>query len=358
MPTTTSPSSHAKNPYDLRAANLAKDQDAILHVCQASSLSSTSAKYRWNYERNPIHGAWCEVAVDTATERVVGTTALFSRRLLVDGEQFRAAVAGDFAVEPSHRILYPAIALQRAAVKACNEGGFDVLYAFPNHASRPIQIRAGYKAVGPLRVGVRLLNIGTFLQKHNHDGWWVSATSVLDWVLNHASKESRIAPLKDYCFCRLDAFDSRFDSFWARALVQFSTVLERSSSYANWRFMECPTKKYSLFAAVERRTGDIGGYVVSWSESGKTRISDIMAFDDVYDGLLAALIDAERQRGSYCVTIVYLGSSSLIHRLQRFGFIFRRTTSQLLVYVNSTIPALQRLFDASAWYLLDGDSDS
>ena len=304
-----------------------------------------------------MQGVWCKVAIDTATKRVVGTTALFSRRLLVGGKHFRAAVAGDFAVEPSHRTLYPAIALQRAAVKACSEGKFDVLYAFPNDISRPIQIRAGYKAVGSLRVGVRILHSRTFLRMHNRDGWWSGATGALDWVVKHVSRESRISPLKDYLFCRLPAFDRRFDSFWARVLEQYPTVLERSSCYANWRFMECPTKEYSLFAAVHRQTGEIGGYVVSWSEQGKTRISDIMAFDEVYDSLLAALIEAERQRGSYCLTIIYLGNISLIRRLRRFGFIFRQTTSQLLVYVNSAMPELQPLFDANTWYLLDGDSD-
>ena len=85
--------------------------------------------------------------------------------------------------------------------------------------------------------------------------------------------------------------------------------------------------------------------------------SDIMAFDEVYDSLLAALIEAERQRGSYCLTIIYLGNISLIRRLRRFGFIFRPTTSQLLVYVNSAMPELKPLFDANTWYLLDGDSD-
>lgn len=343
--------------YDLRSADITADQNAILRVCKVSSLNCTSAKYCWNYAKNPVLGTWCQVAVDSATKRIVGTAALFSRRLLVNGMHLRAAVAGDFAVDPKHRMLYPAIALQRAAVAECTEGNFDVLYAFPNDASRPIQIRAGFKVVGSLQSGVRILRSGALLKQYGHNGWWTRTAGILDWAVTLASRESRISLSRDYLFCRLDAFDKRFDHFWDRMLWKYPTVVERTSSYANWRFMECPSKKYSLLAAVHRRTGEIGGYVVFWSQSGKTRISDIMAFDDVFDELLAALIDSERRNGSYCLTIVYLGGNSLVHRLQRFGFLFRQTSSQLLAHVNPKIPELRRLFGASSWYLLDGDSD-
>lgn len=349
--------SDPKPAYDLRPADITTDRDAILHVCSLGSLSCTSAKYHWKYERNPVRGVWCEIALESATKQVVGTTALFARRLLVDGIPFRAAVAGDFAVDPRHRTLYPAIALQRAAVNSCIEDQFDVLYAFPNDAARPIQIRAGYRAVGSLRAGVRLLHSRNLLGKHDQGRWWNGAADALDWAVAHVSRESRIRPPRDYVFRPLCAFDARFDSFWARMLKQYSTVLERTASYANWRFMDCPDKKYSLFAAVHQQTEEIGGYVVSWSRRGKTQISDIMAFDDVFDGLMAALIDSERQRGAYCLTILYLGDGSLIHRLQRFGFLFRKTSSQVLVRVNPKIPAPQRLLDAGNWYLLDGDSD-
>src|SRR5215469_16714144 len=187
--------------YRLRPAEIEADRDAILRVCQRSSLGCTSDKYHWNYETNPVRRAWCEVAVESSTGRVVGKTALFSRRLLIDGVTFRAAVAGDFAVDPEHRSLYTAVGLQRAAARASLDDHFDVLYAFPNDTSRPIQIRAGYKVIGSLQVGVRLLDSRTCMLKRNQGGWWLCAAGAFDWAVAHVSKESRVPPSKCYLFC-------------------------------------------------------------------------------------------------------------------------------------------------------------
>lgn len=104
--------------------------------------------------------------------------------------------------------------------------------------------------------------------------------------------------------------------------------------------------------------GEFGGYTLSWSDDGKIRVSDIMACDDVFDGLLTAFIRQQRERDAYCITILYFCDGALVSRLQRFGFLFRRTDSDVLLCANPDVPAPERLFDSKNWYLLEGDSDS
>ena len=296
--------------------------------------------------------------IEPIHEQVVGTTALFPRRLLLDGVSLQAAVAGDFAVEPEHRTLYPAMALQTAAIATCRDGMFDVVYGFPNDAARPVQLRAGYHSVGQACAGVRLLRTGAAFRQRGRRLWNLGA-SIFNSTITFVSKAARSKTSIVYNYVSLSRFDDRFDRFWQRSLLEHRIIVQRDSRYANWRFMECPMRKYSLFAAQHETTGEIGGYLVwSPSQDGKIHISDLMADDDVFDNLLTAFIREQQGHDAYCITIVYFGDNKLIRKLHRLGFIFRSTRSEVLLSVNPALPKPERLFDSDNWYLLDGDSDS
>jgi hypothetical protein len=344
-------------PYQVRLADVVRDEPEILRLCQASALHCPPEKYQWNYAANPLRQAWCSLAIERASQSAVGTTALFPRRILVDGVPFNAAVSGDFAVDRQHRTLYPALALQKAAVTACRSGCFDILYGFPNDAARRVQVRAGYRVVGRLRAGIRPLRIRRTLERSGLKLHRLPGIGILDSLISLASKESRVCMTTNYTYSQLPAFDTRFDRFWMQNLPRHRVVVERSSSYANWRFMSCPSREYSLFAAVHSVTGEVGGYVLSWSHDGHIHISDIVAHDDAFDGLLTLFIKRQREQGAHCITIVYFGGSRLVRKIRRFGFVFRSTRSEVLLYTKPDLPVAELLSCPGNWYLFDGDSD-
>lgn len=346
-------------PHRIRDANLNQEGAEIIRLCRAGALNCSVEKYHWKYECGVERQPWCELAVDTASERPVGTTALFPRKLLIDGTRFAAAVAGDFAVEPGHRTLYPALALQKAALQACRDGRFDVLYGFPNDAARLVQLRAGYVSAGRVRAGIRSLRARRFLETQGRPRWWGYFADLMDGLIRFATKESRRELSHDYDYRALTEADGRFDRFWAQVLPQHRIIVERNSSYINWRFMQCPYRNYHLFAASHRTTGEVGGYIVWYvSDDGKVHISDLMAFDNVFHHLLAAFIRLQQERSATCITVAYFGDDRLIRQLRSFGFFFRQTRSQVLLSVGPRVPDPARLFDPTNWYLFDGDSDS
>ncbi len=359
MAALTQPVTAVQSPaYGVRSFDPERDSDDIIRLCRSASLKCSPEKYIWKYRSAPCSGTWCALATDSFSKRPIGTTALFPRRLLVAGTLLKAGIAGDFAVEFGHRSLYSALALQRAAIQACLSGKFDVLYGFPNDAARLVQLRAGYVSLGQVLAGIRFLQTRRTLAKQVSNRFLGFASDIFDEVIRIVSTESRIHQ-SEYSYISLPIVDDRFDRFWEKTLPEHAVIVERNSAYANWRFLDCPDKKYSLFAAVHRGNGDIGGYVV-WtrSQDGKVRISDLMADDNVIDGLLASFINLQRELGAHCITIVYFGNYHLIRRLRKFGFFFRKTSSQVLLCVNPRVNELERLFDSANWYLFDGDSDS
>lgn len=346
-------------PYTIRNANLDQDRGEIIRLCKTGGLQSSIEKYRWKYEACTGQRPWCKFAIETASGRPIGTSALFPRRLLIDGVAVSAAVAGDFAVESQHRTLLPAISLQKSALQACREGRFDMIYAFPNDMARLVQLRAGYVSVGTVRAGIRPLRTRKLFEAPGKHRWWGMFADLFDGAVRIVAKESRFTAVSDYRYLEVSVTDERFDRFWGVALPKYRIVVGRNSDYANWRFMQCPYRAYRLFAAQHRDTQEIGGYIL-WSATpdGKVRVSDLMAFDRVFDELLTAFIRFQQEQNAPCITLVYFGNERLVRRLRSFGFFFRQTRSQVLLTVSPRMPNPQRLFDPQNWYLFEGDSDS
>lgn len=346
-------------PYRIRQANLDLEASEIIRLCKAGGLQSSIQKYLWKYETYAGQRAWCNLAIDNISGRPVGTTALFPRTLLIEGNPVAAAVAGDFAVEAEHRTLYPAISLQKSALQACRDGRFEIIYGFPNDAARLVQLRAGYLSVGVVRSGIRPLHTRRFFEASGNRRWWGIFADAFDRGLEVAANKFHRQFLDDYYYRELAGADERFDRFWAEELPRYRIVLERNSRYVNWRFMQCPYRTYRLLAALHRQTQEIGGYVF-WSSTpdGKVRIFDLMASDHVFEGLVTAFLRLQEAHDATCITVVYFGNDRLVRRLRRFGFFFRQTRSQVLLSVNPRLPKAQMLFDPQNWYLSEGDSDS
>src|ERR1700739_1060549 len=118
-------------PYTIRALDLKRHKDVVLGIWRKSIPPIPEAKYSWMYEGNPYGPAVGWLLVDAAGE-AVGMTALFPRKVRIEGRDQMAAVAGDFVVNREHRTLGPALMLQKAVVEDLKKHDFDLVYGFPN----------------------------------------------------------------------------------------------------------------------------------------------------------------------------------------------------------------------------------
>src|SRR5262249_28885102 len=96
-----------------------------------------------------------------AGDQVVGTAGLGLRRLFLDGVTAQVGLASDFAVDPEHRSVQPALQLQKA-VLACLGDDLPLIYGLPNRKSSAVFRRLGYQEVGTLRRFVKVLRVGPY----------------------------------------------------------------------------------------------------------------------------------------------------------------------------------------------------
>ncbi|HLG22805.1 MAG TPA: GNAT family N-acetyltransferase, partial [Candidatus Manganitrophaceae bacterium] len=262
--------------YSIFLSDLEKNREEILHSWKKNLPHLPEARYPWIYEKNPYGPAACWLAKYAAQDKVVGATALFPRKFLSRGKPLMAGIAGDFGVDQEHRGFGPALSLQRAAVSACKETGFEVLYGIPTGQSEPALLRAGYKIVGHMIRMTKLIRSDDYLKRRI--GWGNLPKAFLGPVnlaIRLLSKES-YRTLRQECLLRpISVFDERFDRFWERVSGRYSLIGERKSRYLNWRFIQCPHKNYSVFALTRKETDEILGYVCAYVAGNRIHVADL-----------------------------------------------------------------------------------
>ncbi len=107
------------------------------------------AKFEWLYLTNPFGQAraW---ALGSGSDRFVGVSAAFPRRLRAGARTINAWVLGNFCVDANYRSLGPALQLQRAVSSMVDRGAIDTWYDFPSRTMQAIYGRMGVSSAGQL----------------------------------------------------------------------------------------------------------------------------------------------------------------------------------------------------------------
>jgi len=344
--------------YVILKADLKKNKEDILARWQTNLSNVQRNRYKWIYETNPSGRAYNWLAKDARTEKFVGSSGLYSRTVVVDGEPLQAGVAVDFFVDKEHRAFGPAINLQRTVASSCRENGFDFILGFPNRNSEAVHLRVGYVAVADIHKMVKPLRMEAYLQKIVRNGYLSkSFSSLLNPILKIVSRDTWYGEKKNLLAEVVACFDERFDQLWSTVSGNFKIIGERSSAYMNWRYCQCPFKKYAVFTLIERETRELLGYIVFYIKEDASFIADLLAVSErMLEYLLAEFIKEMRKRR--VASIKYLGCEALTKTLKRFGFVSRKEDSRLIIYIDQKHRLAPIILRKENWYFLEGDGDT
>lgn len=341
-------------------ADLEKDENFILDFWKNNFSSWPEEKYRWFYKKNPYGRAECWVAKRLDSNMVVGSTAVFPRRFLLKGKYVMGGITGDFGMDKNHRILGPALKLQKSTILSKEESHIDFLYGYPNDLSEPVQRRAGFKIIGNTYRMVRVLRYHNYINRYIDSEVIAKLFSKpIDFIMSFFSKESRYRRYKDFNIELLEAFDRRFDQLWDRASDYYSFIGERTSKFLNWRFTRCPYRDHRIFVMSKKDKAEITGYIVYHISKNNVNIADLFVMDieKNMDGLISQFISFVRKKGIETISIIYLGNSNLVNKLREYNFSIRDSHRKIVAYVDPDSPFAKDLYDRENWYLMEGDND-
>ncbi|HET7872033.1 MAG TPA: hypothetical protein VFL42_05935 [Terriglobales bacterium] len=335
----------------IQPADLDRDREVLISTLRHYlTPTSNMSRFEWLYRQNP-HGApqvW--LARDNETGEVVGASAAFRRRAIVNGCAKAGWVLGDFCVADKYRSLGPALQLQRATLaEVVKLPESDFCYDFPSEQLTAIYRRIGIQPAAqmvrlakPLRLDEKLKRLG----KLGAPLGWIGnvALRISDWRISGA-KNLDITAHQGECG---DEFSQLAEKVKAANAVE----IQRSAGYLNWRYLRHPFFTHQVLTA--RTQGELQGYLVFTGGNGNAQITDwCVAGPGVLKALICALVSRLRKTGTVTVSAFLLDSDPRMALLKSMGFWPRESTP---VMVNWTTPSNGSA--AVHWRLMYGDRDS
>ncbi len=362
--------------YEVETAAPLAARESLIRVWKNLNVKGDLAdKFRWTYEQAP---SLPETAFLLKSKgQVVGSAGFGVRKFRVLGEDRRAAVMADLAVDAEHRTLAPALSLVKTGREFVQKQ-FDFAYGWPNAKAEGVFARARYKALGRLHRYVRVLRYEAYLDR---TGFYTerlaqlthlpppvlsvlttrSVTAVGTRVLSYANRVrhlTRTARVKRaYTFHWTTLTDERIDRVWQAGRDDYKLISERTSHFLRWRFVNDNVRA----AILARRHNDAPcAYAVVRLERGDAQIVDIFGVPGTLPSLLALLISALGQDPTvHCVSCTYLGQPWFVDMLLESGFEKRSDKGRSVYLCAGLLPErlAPELETTESWHLTELDED-
>jgi len=312
--------------------------------------------WRWYCGENPAGGSACIVALRNG--RVVGMLGDTYMRFCVAGRQVRAALLGELRVLESERSWRCCIGLMEQSVARAVADQVAMGYAFTVRSAVELSHRLGAVRLGRIPVYGGFVNVPRLLQGRGVP----PVPSLAGWLaqpLLGTREGSRRAGDLDIRLLE-GPFDRSFDELWGAVGGRRTVAAVRDAAYLNWRYVQCPDRRYRRLAAF--RAGKPQGLAVFRSKPKRRTgyLLELFARNDCATTLRALLeraVASLAEEGVGLVTGSFPAASAEAAMLAEMGF--QRWVTGLwnmhLVVVSDPAPGPRPQLDASNWYFSLGD---
>ena len=335
-----------------------EEEKAALNAFLASYLSSDAndVRFEWLYNKNPEGKALAWVACEPETEKIIGVSAAFPRRILRNGKEMRGYILGDFCIHPDHRSLGPALALQKSSLEGLSNEGAGFIFDFPSTSMLAIYKRLRIEPQETMIRFAKPLRADRQIQKSVSNKAAVRALA----VAANATLRLRDSRLKRSNVVEVKERDTPCGEEFTAATRRWTTRMgicgSRDANYLNWRFLQHPQRKYHLLTA--RKDGELCGYLIYERVGEDATVADLFAEESsVCRALLVETIAIARRAGVHTLSAPLLSSHPSREILENCGFQPRESTPVILLSLPWARNA-QVDRGADQWYLTHGDRES
>lgn len=344
--------------YSIFSVSPDECRDEVLALWERNFSSNRAERFDWLYQANPYGPAICLLIKHVKTAQIIGAHGLFPRRFYIKGKPCMGIMGGDLSIDQEHRILAPAILLQKAVLAQCDGYTFSHYYGFPNKQSQAVNQMLGLTMLDVHKLAKPLKSY-EYIEKRIHTQVVSQALSkVVDSVFQGISKESRYKKSDQYIAELTTGFDERFDYLWQAVTSQFAIIGERTSSYLEWRYLRSPDYQHEIFTLSDKSNGRLCGYIIFHAEETRTHIDDILSLDmeKTFDVLLSEFLLFQRDKGVAFVFVKIIGLSSIRKKFNDFGF-YDKGIQKVTVFASQNHKDKSIIINNENWHLMPGDKD-
>jgi hypothetical protein len=274
----------------VRAVDLDGEQDLLVSVLERNFPEFPHGRrFKWIYRDSPLGPAWSWLLWDSNAGQPVGVASVFPRAMWVGDKVELCGQVGDFAIDPTHRSLGPALMLQRATFEPVNGGHLALCYDCPPNARGMSTFRRLRMVSNATTTRyTRLLRADRPVAKRLGRGRAAAVAARLGNTLLHfrGRRGPRVAGLD--ITVHTARFDEEFSILDRRVGGGGVIRGRRTAEDLNWRYRDDPLNEYQVLTA--RRRGELLGFAVSARSGTDALVVDLFGVLSAHES--ADLLDA------------------------------------------------------------------
>ena len=234
-----------------------KYRDAVLQLMELVQKHKTTPEtFIWWFENNPTKDL--NIYLAKHADKIIGVSCHTTFKMLHNGEEHIISFPLNVLTHPDYRGQGIFSKLQIANEEHAKKIGCPFMLSFPNAVSTPIFLnKFEWKQIKPSILYFRPLQCENIADKISFISWTSRFFKLFNPIFK---KEFRI---DKYNFSTEEAceFDEWSNDIFEANKPLLENCIVKSKEYLNWRFIQDPQKKYSLFK-IKRGNSIIGYYVL------------------------------------------------------------------------------------------------
>jgi len=225
-------------------------------------VEKESSFWRWKYFKNPAGDHLMAVAVEAGTGRVVGQVGTIPTFLMIKGEKVLGAQTCDIVILPEFQKGSPFFKLHEHATGLLSPAGVNIVFGYSIKKTLKISKRLlKFRSVFPVRRLVRVLDPGQFLKKKVPVAPLARVLGKVGGRVLHMVHATGVTSPEGFRISEIQTFDTRFDRLLEIVGSKVKVMLYKDSVYLNWRYVECPSVDYKVFAV--ENDDVVAGFIVT-----------------------------------------------------------------------------------------------
>lgn len=285
-----------KKTFSIRRFEMS-DVDEVVQLLNIVFNTQFSPKWwNWKYKFNPA-GFWGEqgdIWVAENKDKIVGYYAVIPEKIKFGSETITVAQSVDTATHPDYRRMGIFATLAKK-VYAEVQDRYRFLFGFSSEMAYKGFLKLGWKDF-PITEFVKVLNYDHILRKNLDNNFLVWSGKTALKMLCAVKYLSSTLLLKRYVgssaeIRKEDRFPDEIDDFWKQVRSENEVILERTSTFLNWRFSKY-FGNYQIYIGRSTQNRSIIGYLVL----KKREVDNVLDIVDLYalpdeDKIILKLID-------------------------------------------------------------------
>lgn len=185
-------------------------------------------------------------------------------------------------------------------------------------------------------------------------------SKVANLFLKHQNAPNRSLHFPNISIVEVKEFDSSTDRFWASVADEFEIIVERTSQFLNWKYVQQPFLQYRKFLAF--RNGAVSGYIIlrrSDSLEGDFGIiADLLSSPSDTESINALLEHTLSWFYQQKVKIVFAASSHPVFQRALTHFKFSKYKEVIPLFKNfDSSYELEQAYESGNWFFGRSDHD-